>query len=159
MPRTCFTDMWNLILENHATADFSAELLIGLFWEETQFQNIKQNHGPAVGFGQVEPPTIKAVNRFFNCNFSTTLILIDDPTSVQITSWVLYMLRYKGLSPRACLRGYAGSSPARTSDKVAQWLRCESILRSGGTDDMDNVRAALTAAEPNHATAINDVLN
>ncbi len=154
-----FSDMWDLIQENHSPAVFSWELLVGIFWEETMFTNRRQLHGPAVGFGQVEPATLRAVNDFYGTNYSETLILIDDPTSVAATSDVLSMFTDKGLSPAGALNAYAGvkARPANKK-KVQQWQACERILKSGGTDDTDNVRAALMAAEPNHGGAVDSVL-
>ena len=154
-----FSDMWGLIQENHSPAVFSCELLLGIFWEETMFTNRKQLQGPAVGFGQVEPTTMKAVNAYYGTNYSVSLILIDDPTSVAITSDVLSMFNDKGLSPSGALNAYAGASVrAANKKKVQQWLACERILKNGGTDDTDNVRAALMAAEPNHGGAVDSVL-
>jgi len=154
-----FSDMWDLIQENHSPVVFSCELLVGIFWEETMFTNRKQLQGPAVGFGQVEPATMKAVNAYYSTNYSVSLILIDDPTSVEITSDVLSMLNDKGLSPFGALNAYAGASVrAANKKKVQQWLACERILKNGGTGDPDNVRAALMAAEPNHGGAVDSVL-
>ena len=154
-----FNDMWDLIQTNHSPSAFSCELLVGIFWEETMFTNRRQLHGPAVGFGQVEPTTMKAVNDYYGTNYSETLILIDDGTSVSITSDVLSMFTDKGLSPTGALSAYAGvkARPANQK-KVTQWLACEQILKTGGTDDTDNVRAALLAAEPNHRAAVDSVL-
>jgi len=154
-----FNDMWDLIQTNHSPSMFSCELLVGIFWEETMFTNRRQLHGPAVGFGQVEPTTMKAVNDYYGTNYSETLILIDDGTSVSITSDVLSMFTDKGLSPMGALNAYAGvkARPANQK-KVTQWLACEKILKAGGTDDTDNVRAALLAAEPNHSAAVDSVL-
>ena len=154
-----FSDMWDLIQENHSPVVFSCELLVGIFWEETMFTNRKQLQGPAVGFGQVEPATMKAVNDYYGTNYSVSLILIDDPTSVEITSDVLSMLNDKGLSPFGALNAYAGASVrAANKKKVQQWLACERILKNGGTGDPDNVRAALMAAEPNHGAAVDSIL-
>jgi len=151
--------MWDLIQENHYPVVFSCELLVGIFWEETMYTNRKQLQGPAVGFGQVEPATMKAVNAYYGTNYSVSLILIDDPTSVAITSDVLSMLNDKGLSPSGALNAYAGASVrAANKKKVQQWLPCERILKNGGTDDTDNVRAALMAAEPNQGAAVDSVL-
>jgi hypothetical protein len=151
--------MWSLIQDNHAPVMFSCELLVGIFWEETMFSNRKQLGGPAVGFGQVEPATMRAVNDYYGTNYSVSLILIDDPTSVAITSDVLSMLTDKGLSPGGALNAYAGVKVrAANKQKVQQWLACERILKGGGTDDPDNVRAALMAAEPNHGGAVDSVL-
>jgi hypothetical protein len=138
---------------------FSFELLVGIFWEETMFTNTRQLHGPAVGFGQVEPATIKAVNAYYGTNYSEALILMDDATSVSITSDVLSMYNDKGLSPTGAVNAYAGASlRAANKQKVQQWQRCENILKAGGTEDSDNVRAALNAAEPNHSAAVDSVL-
>src|SRR5438874_3312398 len=153
-----FSDMWDLIQENHSPTVFSCELLVGIFWEETMFTNRKQLQGPAVGFGQVEPDTTKAVNDYYGTNYSVSLILINDPTSVAITSDVLSMLNDKGLSPSAALNAYAGASVrAANKKKVQQWLACERILKNGGTDDTDNVRAALMAADRINEGAVNQV--
>lgn len=154
-----FSDMWALTQSNHDPVAFSCELLIGIFWEETMFTNRRQLYGPAVGFGQVEPATMKAVNDFYGMNFSETLILINDDASVQITSYVLSMFNEKGLSPWAAVNAYAGASVrAANKKKVQQWQACERILLNGGTDDTDNVRRALMAAEPNHGGAVDSVL-
>jgi hypothetical protein len=154
-----FNDMWDLIQENQSPTVFSCELLVGIFWEETMFTNRRQLHGPAVGFGQVEPATMKAVNDYYGTNYSESLILIDDGTSVAITGDVLSMFNDKGLSPTGALNAYAGvkARPANQK-KVYQWLACERILKGGGTDDSDNVRKALMAAEPHHGDAVDSVL-
>lgn len=154
-----FTEMWKLITDNHCHPIFTRELLVGIFWEETMFTNRKQVHGPAVGFGQVEPPTINAVNKFFKLNFSETLILIYDPASVQIASRVLEMYNKKGLSKMGSLHAYAGSS-VRPANKVLpqQWTDCEAILLAGGVEDREVVKRALIRASPKQAAAVASVL-
>src|SRR5437773_2157108 len=109
--------MWDLIQENHYPVVFSCELLVGIFWEETMYTNRKQLQGPAVGFGQVEPATMKAVNAYYGTNYSVSLILIDDPTSVAITSDVLSMLNDKGLSPRGCVECICGGERASSKQE------------------------------------------
>lgn len=151
-----FSEMWDLIRCNHTPTYFSCELLVGIFWEETMFTNRRQLHGPAVGFGQVEPDTIKAVNRHFKMGFSETLVLINDDAAVQITSYVLRMFTEKGLSPNAAINAYAGvRARPKNATKVAQWKNCERILITDGTS---NIRAALLAAEPNHGAAVDSVI-
>jgi hypothetical protein len=97
MARLSYDAMRNLILDNLARLPdigvFTPELLTAIFWEETGFQNIRQaGGGPAVGFGQVEAATIKAVNRFFKTHFTPGQILANDNDSVLITSMTLSML-------------------------------------------------------------------
>src|SRR5438128_12118310 len=102
---------------------------------------------------------MKTLITYYVTKYSLSLILIHDPTSVAITSDVLSMLNDKGLSPSAALNAYAGASVrAANKKKVQQWLACERILKNGGTDDTDNVRSALMAAEPNPGGAVDSVL-
>jgi len=57
--RLDFCDMWHLLETcryGQLTEDITNEVLIGLFWEETTFENIREldpNGNSAVGFGQV----------------------------------------------------------------------------------------------------------
>ncbi len=155
-----FSEMWDLIDTMYEDSDFgSRELLVGLFWEETMFQNRKQLYGPAVGFGQVEPQIIKAVNSHFKKGYNQTLILISDHASVRVTIDVLNMLRSRLSTSRAVLDGYAGTihRPAN-GVKVTQWLKCETILQNGGFD-AETVTAALKAAELNHSKAVKAVVD
>lgn len=160
-----FSEMWKLIDSNYEEGDFgSRELLIGLFWEETMFQNRKQLYGPALGFGQVEPQNIKLVNDFARRNYSETLILISEDAGVRIAIDVLNMLRSKLSTPRAVLNGYAGTAHRPVNGtKVTQWLACETILKNGsyGSNDFDGetVTRALIAAEPNHKSKVSSVVD
>jgi hypothetical protein len=161
-----FSEMWNLIDRNYRESDFgSRELLIGIFWEETMFQNRKQLHGPAVGFGQIEPATIERLNTWANQKkwFNPTLVLISDDASVRVTIEVLNMLASKLSTSRAVLDGYAGTfHRPKNGTKVTQWLACESILQNAGdleNFDSETVTKALNAAEPNHRTAVSSVVD
>jgi hypothetical protein len=155
-----FTEIWELIDSVYEDSDFgSKELLIGLFWEETMFQNRKQLYGPAVGFGQVEPQIIKVINKHFSKGYNETLILISDHASVRITIDVLNMLRSKLSTARGVLDGYAGTKHRPQNGlKVEQWLKCEAILQNGGFD-AETVTNALKAAEPNHSKAVSSVVD
>jgi len=172
MARLSYDAMRNLILDNIDSLPnstiFTPELLTAIFWEETGFQNIPQfGGGPAVGFGQVERATIKAVNRFFQTNFTPELILADDNASVRITSLTLAQL-FAGIgSKTGALRGYAGvfSNPAN-APIPGRWLECERRLlivhaadrvpgsaavfeRLTYVADADAIKDALRAAKPN----------
>jgi hypothetical protein len=167
-----FSEMWDLIDRNYCEVDFgSRELLIGLFREETMFQNCHQLHGPATGFGQVEPQIIKDVNSWARKNYSKTLIHISDDASICVTIDVLNMFNSRLSTPRGVLDGYAGTQHRLINGtKVTQWLECENILQNGimfgagntlnGIDSLDTetVIAALKAAEPNHRTAVKGVV-
>lgn len=157
-----FMDMWNLIVDRNYSYEFTSELLIGIFWEETMFQNRRQmGGGPAVGFGQVEKQIITAVNQHFGYAYSPEIILMSDGLSVEITIDVLTMLRQKmpGNTRRAILDGYAGTYYRKENGKkVQQWINCEDILKPVTYYDADVATRALKAAEPNHTKAIPYVL-
>lgn len=161
MKSKTFTQMWNLIDRNYEEGDFgSRELLIGIFWEETMFQNRHQLHGSAVGFGQVEPINFAAINKWGSKNYNKTLIDISDDASVRVTIDYLNMLSSRLKGRRSVLDGYAGSiQRPKNAIKVNQWLDCERILQDNDFDT-ETVTLALKAAEQNHRMAIaavNDV--
>jgi hypothetical protein len=140
--------MRNLILDNVAwlreVTVFTPELLTAIFWEETQFTNIPQlGGGPAVGFGQVERPTIKAVNGFFGTNFTPERILADDNASVQITSLTLSMLLRRTGSKMRALDGYAGSASNPANRPIpGRWVDCErQLLAVHASDRMEGSTA------------------
>lgn len=57
-PGQSYLGMYHLIASNRVQMYkevFSPELIIGICWEETFFNNIKQEVGTGVGFGQTEP--------------------------------------------------------------------------------------------------------
>jgi hypothetical protein len=132
MARLSYDAMRNLILDNlPRLSDIGVstpELLTAIFWEETGFQNIKQaGGGPAVGFGQVEGATIKAVNRFFKTQFTPAQILANDNDSVLITSMTLSMLLAGTHSKMASLNGYAGAFARRP--RTSPYRRDGSIVK------------------------------
>src|SRR6266436_4022564 len=127
-----FSDMWDLIQENHSPTVFSCELLVGIFWEETMFTNRKQLQGPAVGFGQVEPATMKAVNAYYGTNYSVSLILIDDPTSVGCHERCFeHVQRQRTISLRCseCLCGRQRASSKQKEGTTVAGLRTHSKER------------------------------
>jgi hypothetical protein len=141
MAQLSYDAMRNLILDNipllRDVAVFTPELLTAIFWEETTFENIGQiGAGSAVGFGQVERPSIKMVNDAFNTNFTPEKILADDNLSVQIASYALSLcLRYTRTKAGA-LNLYAGANanPAN-APTPGHWLRCEGLLRAVHASD------------------------
>jgi hypothetical protein len=172
MARLSYDAMRNLILDNIDSIPnptiFTPELLTAIFWEETGFQNIPQfGGGPAVGFGQVERATIKAVNFFFKTNYTPELILADDNASVRITSLTLSQLLVGTGSKLRALRGYAGAASNPANAPIpARWLECERQLMIVHASDRipgsaaiverltyaanaDAIKTALRAAKPN----------
>ncbi len=172
MARLSYDAMRNLILDNISwlrdVTVFTPELLTAIFWEETGFQNIAQfGGGPAVGFGQVERPTIKAVNKAFSTKFTPEQILADDNASVQITSLTLSLF-FKGTgSKMGALNGYAGSASNPANKPIpGRWVDCErQLLAVHASDriegsiavyerltyvtDAEAIKKALKSAKPN----------
>jgi hypothetical protein len=171
MARLSYNAMRNLIIDNlprlRDSGVFTPELLTAIFWEETGFQNVKQaGGGPAVGFGQVERGTIKAVNGFFKVHFTPEQILANDSDSVLITSMTLSMLMNRTHSKMAALNGYAGVfSRAENKPIPGRWIDCERKLQAvHASDRLPNgmvterltyvssataIKAALRTAKPN----------
>jgi len=137
---TPFFKMWDLVLKNHTeTGPFSPEFLMGIFWEESAFRNMRQREGSlraspnpnqrrAVGFGQVVPFWIKDAHpRLRNCNETEieALILSDDNLSVQVTSRALAQnLRQLGNATLA-LNQYGSGDPHGTPANLARWRSIE----------------------------------
>jgi hypothetical protein len=149
-PGKSFVQMFDLIYENNfVKADFSDRLLIGIFWEESFFNNIFQiGGGTGVGFGQVEPaefhrmkefslqvPAIKKVG-------GRTMAAgpLSDVESVQAACALLGSLKKRLGSRRGALLGYAGYQYALANASVrptatdrlniiAGWEACEAKLK------------------------------
>jgi hypothetical protein len=136
MAMLSYDAMRNLILDNivrlRDVSVFTPELLTAIFWEEHGcFKNARQlGGGPAIGFGQVEPATITAVNRFFKVNFTPIQILANNSASVLISSYTLSMLLRRTGSKEVALHGYAGST-ARPENRPLpkRWMACERQLQ------------------------------
>jgi hypothetical protein len=172
-----FDKVWNL-LEYGNTLDtrveFSNELLIGLFWEESMFQNWwqKDTKGEddkehAAGFGQIERKTLHIINALYKekrIKYTSELIIRDPQISVNASVDYLRYLRkcFKRSSKVEILQNYGGAGNGGSTDvaqKVNQWLNCESILRGArGEFSKKVLTEALTAAEPNHASLIPNVI-
>jgi len=172
-----FAQMWNL-LESGNTLDtrveFSNELLIGLFWEETAFQNwwqLKDNGDPikelAAGFGQIEKTTLGNLNVLYpekRNKYTPELIVSNPQVSVNATVDYLRYLRktFKYNNKRMILHNYGGKGnggKTNVEKKAGQWLKCEEILR-GARGEFTNeiITLALNAAEPTNAGFVQYVI-
>ncbi len=139
LPGMSYEDMRELIRRSRkpATNMFSIELLTAIFWEESLFNNIKQEGGSAWGFGQVEPaeyykvecprpgarsPGDPRTNKPCELGYEvsgipprqkmgTTTVLLGELTpeqSVQISSGLLRHLLEATRSKQNALYAYAG---------------------------------------------------
>ncbi|MGC2238292.1 MAG: hypothetical protein WA584_19215 [Pyrinomonadaceae bacterium] len=172
-----FDKIWNL-LEYGNTLDtrveFSNELMVGLFWEESIFQNWWQKGDKgqdlkehAAGFGQIERKTLAIMNALYpekRAKYTSELIISDPQTSVNASVDYLRYLRkcFKNSSKLQILGNYGGAGNGGTTDvskKVGQWLKCEAILQGArGEFTQEILTQALTAAEPNNAAHISNVV-
>ena len=171
-----FAQVW-ILLEYGNTLDtrveFSNELMMGLFWEESMYQNwwqqgengedLKQH---AAGFGQIERTTLGIMNALYKekrMKYTSELIVSDPQISVNASVDYLRYLRkcFPNASKTRILHNYGGAGEGGTTDvapKVGQWLKCEQILQGARGEFTEKViTEALTAAEPNHASLIPNV--
>lgn len=171
-----FSQVW-ILLEYGNTLDtrveFSNELLMGLFWEESMYQNwwqqgekgedLKQH---AAGFGQIERTTLGIMNALYKdkrTKYTPELIVSVPQISVNASIDFLRHLRktFPNSSKTQILKNYGGAGEGGTTDvalKVSQWLKCEQILQGARGEFTEKViTEALTAAEPNHALLIPNV--
>lgn len=164
-----FAQVWNLIEWGNTLdtrTEFSNELLIGLFWEESAFVNWWQldNKGNpvyahAAGFGQIERKTLAIMNALYpekRRKYTSELIVEDPLVAVEASVDYLRYLRknFKNSNKESILWKYGGLGNGGITDvkkKVRQWLNCEDILRGAkGEFSVEIIEKALNAAEPNH---------
>jgi hypothetical protein len=136
-PGMSYWDMYRLIVINRIQMFkdvFTPELILGICWEETFFNNVKQTVGTAVGFGQTEPSNfwiLESVGARANGYFVSglprrqtlkkgkdeiTILLgsLSDEQSVQVVSGFLchlYLDAKRDVS--SALQNYAGMSFSR----------------------------------------------
>jgi hypothetical protein len=164
-----------LYSNNFVRADFPDRLLIGIFWEETLFNNIYQiGGGTGVGFGQVEPSEFHRMAEFslhvpatkkVGAKTMATGPLTDDE-AVKAACALLGSLKQRLGTRSAALRGYAGyqwakdhpaiAMPSATErlNIMARWQACEAKLvdvkpfRLPTRAEQDVILNALNIAKP-----------
>ncbi len=171
-----FAQIWNYLEYGNVLdtrVEFSNELMVGLFWEESVFQNwwqkgskgedLKQH---ASGFGQIERKTLGIMNALYaekRMKYTPEMIVSNPQISVNASvDYLRYLrVRFPNSSKTQILRNYGGAGEGGSTDvskKVSQWLQCESILQGArGEFSGEIITQGLTAAEPNHASLISNV--
>ena len=171
-----FGQMWNFLEYGNVLdtrVEFSNELMIGLFWEESMFQNWWQKGSQgqdlkqyAAGFGQIERNTLGIMNALYpekRAKYTPEMMVSDPQKSVNASVDYLRYLRkrFPNASRVKVLYAYGGAGEGGTTDvakKVSQWINCEQILQGArGEFSAEVITQALTAAEPNHASLISNV--
>lgn len=126
-----FEDMWALILKyqrKHAS-HFSPELIACLFWEESAFRMVEHPLSGAVGFGQVLPSTLRAVNKKFGTNFTPNDLLTSRDASVEASVLALELAWEWKRDKVNALAAYAGGAPHQHI--VRKWLAAEAAMQKG----------------------------
>ena len=168
MDSLVFSEMWNLIEQSNIVdtrGEFSNELLIAIFWEESQFKNIEQlqfesgGRLRAVGFGQVQGESMEVVNALYKAkrhHYNRESVLGNNLWSVDLTVDYLRHLRTgsRFSTKRSILCKYAAGQPefmasAGTKESVDCWMVCEKILLGAkGNFTSEVILNALKAAVP-----------
>jgi hypothetical protein len=151
-PSKSFVKMFDLIYTyNFMKSTFSDRLLIGIFWEESMFNNVFQiGGGTGMGFGQVEPAEFHRMEEFGlmappsekRGGRTHATRALSDKEAVQTTSALLgSMFKRLNGNRTSVLRGYAGyqwalanpgtAKPTATQrlSIIAGWEACELKLR------------------------------
>jgi hypothetical protein len=156
-PGYAFVDMVKLVYDNNWQMYdvFTDELLLAIFWEETQFNNMPQVQGTAVGFGQLEPAELWTLKKY-GIHTNAKNILNDPAHSVKVTTYYLrHLYESQKATPKTraeALKRYAGwyfDHATWRLKVIAGWEACERALKGikgGWSSDPQAVLAALSLA-------------
>jgi hypothetical protein len=148
-----FIAMWELIKScRYASlpAEYTDELLVGIFWEESTFCNIREvrkdgNFGPAVGFGQTNDTEFSWRFPQYKKDELRNKILADPCFSVTFAGMFITDLHNRTLAELrlknkkvplggvrvSVLYGYAGVNVnPRNIEAYNGWIQCENILKN-----------------------------
>ena len=120
-----FREIWSLILkyQRQRSSHFSPELIACLMWEESGFRLVENPQSHTLGFGQVRPDTLNAINKRYKTNFTRTSLLTSSDASVEATVLALEVAWDWKKEKVGALFAYAGG--IRNFDAVRRWLTAE----------------------------------
>lgn len=95
-------------------------------WEESGFRLVENPGSHALGFGQVMPSTLDAINRRYKTTYTRAQVLKSPETSVIVTLLALEIAYDWKKDKVKALEAYAGGS--RNSGSVRKWLAGESKM-------------------------------
>lgn len=163
LPGFSFQDMsvltyeWNWALYHV----FTDELLMAIFWEETQFNNIPQVKGSAVGLGQIEPSELPKLKKY-GITTDRKSILNNPGHAVECTAYFLQHLYESQKSPASkyvALKRYAGYyyDYAQWRLKIVDgWIACEKALAALPTPAWNHPEQVLSALSKSRAFSKTD---
>jgi hypothetical protein len=140
-PGNDITTMDSLITFNNMAdhPDVTGELIMAICWEESFFNNVKQQGGTAIGFGQMEPSELRKIRP----DLSSADILGDPGLSIVAMSEMLDSL-FNKIGRDSGLRGYAGywfrsDADWRTKRQaiIDGWTACEQALQQIDAYELD----------------------
>jgi len=116
---------------------FPKELILAICWEESFFQNIPQQGGPAVGYGQLEVSGRRIANQHLTGNpvagegvFNSANVLSSRDRSINCVSHCLAGLFERLGSQSAALNGYAGVKQRPANAPIpGKWKDCAEALQ------------------------------
>jgi hypothetical protein len=128
----------NMYTATRYTTVFPKELILAICWEETYFQNIHQDGGPAVGYGQLEVSGRRLANQYVVGQytvdvgeFTVPAILARRDTSIRAVSYCLATLYERLGSQKDALDAYAGVKHRPENGLIPpRWLQCATGLQN-----------------------------
>lgn len=120
-----FSQVWTLIekYQHNTPGHFSPELVACLMWEESGFRLVENPQSHALGFGQVMPSTVNAINRRYKTAFTRQQILDSPDASVEVTLRALELAYDWKKTKLGALVAYAGG--VRNFAAVHRWVSAE----------------------------------
>lgn len=120
-----FAQVWTLInrAQRERVSHFSPEIVACLMWEESGFRLVENPQSHALGFGQVMPSTLNAINKRFKTNLTRNSVLTSPEASVQATLLSLELAYEWKKDKVEALVAYAGG--IRNYGVVRKWLAAE----------------------------------
>lgn len=143
-----FYEVWSLVAKYQAiqSSHFSPELVTCLMWEESGFRLVENVQSHALGFGQVMPSTLNAINRRYKTSYTRTQVLTSPDASVQVTLRSLELAYEWKKDKVGALVAYAGGT--QNNAIVQKWLAAEPrMIQARWTD------ASVMAAMRSRSTA------
>lgn len=120
-----FDQVWPLILKHQRThqSHFSPELVACLMWEESGYRLVQNDQSRALGFGQIMPATLTAINKRFKTQFTRYDLLNSPDKSVEATVLALELAYSWKRNKVAALVAYAGGF--QNYRTIAKWITAE----------------------------------
>lgn len=127
-----FQEVWALIIKHQRAraSHFTPELVACLMWEESGFRLAENPKSHALGFGQLLPSTLGAVNKRYNTRFTRTQVLSVPEASVEATVLALELAWSWKKNKLDALTAYAGGT--RNYKAVRRWIAAEPVMIQAG---------------------------